>query len=60
MAVELGREITLAGASTRIDVWKTAEYAEFLKTSFASRWSDLQKFMRQTLEERASGSPVGG
>ncbi len=57
--VDLGREITLAGASTRIDVWKTAEYAEFLKTAFTTRWSDLQKFMRQTLERRASGPQAG-
>lgn len=47
--VELGKDITLAGARTRIDVWRTSDYAEFLKTSFGSRWQDLQKLMRQTL-----------
>ena len=55
--VNLGKEITLAGASTRIDIWQTAEYSEFLRTAFATRWSDLQKFMRQTLERRAESQP---
>jgi len=54
--VNLGKEITLAGASTRIDMWKTSEYAEFLKDAFASRWGDLQRFMRQTLA-RHGGTP---
>jgi MraZ protein len=52
--VNLGKEITLAGANTRIDIWRTDEYASFLKESFASRWGDLQKFMRQTLGSRSS------
>lgn len=53
--VNLGNQITLAGANTRIDVWSTSEYREFLRTSFATRWPDLQKFMRQTLGRRANG-----
>ncbi len=53
--VDIGKEVTLAGASTRIDVWSTAEYREFLRSSFASRWPDLQKFMRSTLEQRGGG-----
>ena len=51
--VDIGDEITLAGASTRIDIWKTAEYREFVQTSFENRWPDLQRFMRKTLEQQA-------
>jgi MraZ protein len=51
--VNLGKEITLAGASTRVDIWATREYQEFVQSSFATQWPDLQKFMRQTLERRA-------
>jgi MraZ protein len=47
--VELGERVTLAGANTRIDLWATAEYDAFLRDAFASRWQDLQAFMRQTL-----------
>ncbi len=55
--VEIGKEVTLAGASTRIDVWATNEYQEFLRNAFASRWPDLQKFVRRTLEQRVNGKP---
>jgi len=51
--VKLGKEITLAGAHTRIDIWNTPEYSEFLKASFDNRWDKLQKFMRHTLATRA-------
>lgn len=55
--VDLGREIALTGACTRIDIWAAAEYAEFQRTEFAARWAHLQKFMRQTLERRTDGEP---
>jgi MraZ protein len=54
--VELGREVTLAGAHTRIDVWNTAEYTEFVNSSFEAQWPELQKFMRQTLASHARES----
>lgn len=47
--VDLGNEIVLAGANTRIDLWAKAEYEEFVRSAFATRWADLQKFMRQSL-----------
>jgi len=52
--VTLGKEIILAGANIRIDLWAKNEYQEFVQTSFATRWTDLQKFMRQALERGAS------
>ncbi len=54
--VDLGKEITLAGANTRVDIWPTAAYQEFVQSSFATRWQDLQKFMRQTLGQRAGAA----
>ena len=44
--VKLGKEIVLAGSNMRIDVWKRAEYEDFVRTAFVDRWADLQKFMR--------------
>ena len=58
--VDLGKEITLTGAATRVDIWATTEYQEFLQTSFNTRWPDLQKFMRQTLEQRRASRTNGG
>ncbi|HRX84395.1 MAG TPA: hypothetical protein P5572_05185 [Phycisphaerae bacterium] len=55
--VDLGKEITLAGVSNRIDVWKTAEYTAFLQTSFANRWHELHKLMRQRPAGPAEASP---
>jgi MraZ protein len=52
--VELGSEITLAGAGLRIDVWSTAQYREFVKESVATRWKDINQFRRKTLEQRAN------
>ncbi|MCB9850391.1 MAG: hypothetical protein H6817_06765 [Phycisphaerales bacterium] len=56
--VKLGKEITLAGANTRIDIWNTAEYAEFMQNEFAARWSGLQTFMRQTLAKHSAKQPT--
>lgn len=44
--VGLGKEVTLAGANDRIDVWNTAEYQEFVKTNYEQRWQQLQRFLR--------------
>ena len=44
--VDLGKEITLAGANDRIDIWKTTEYREFISGAFEQRWHQLQKFLR--------------
>ena len=52
--VGLGREVTLAGSNTRIDVWPTAKYREFLTQGYNERWAHLQKFMRETLGRQAS------
>jgi MraZ protein len=51
--VQLGKDITLAGASTRIDIWATPEYREFMQNSYRDKWGTLHKFIRQTLERRA-------
>jgi len=52
--VDLGKEIVLAGANTRIDVWAKKEYEQFVKSAFATRWANLQKFMRHSLERGVS------
>jgi len=44
--VNLGKEITLAGANDRIDIWRTAEYREFITGAFEKRWHQLQRFLR--------------
>ncbi len=49
--VNLGKEITLAGANDRIDVWRTGEYQEFVKANFEQRWPQLQKFLRMAGSE---------
>ena len=49
--VELGKEVTLAGAMDRIDLWRTAEYREFVATNFEQRWHQLQKFLRMAGSE---------
>ena len=49
--VKLGKEITLAGANDRIDLWRTAEYREFVNTNFEQRWHELQKFLRMADSE---------
>lgn len=51
--VDLGDEVILAGANTRIDVWSKPDYQEFARKAFAERWTGLQKFMRETLAGRA-------
>lgn len=57
LLVNLGKEITLAGALNRIEVWATAEYREFIRSAFASRWQVLQKFLRKPLDRGASAAP---
>lgn len=49
--VDLGQEITLAGAGDRIDVWKTSEYQAFVHTNFEQRWPELQKYLRMSNSE---------
>ena len=44
--VKLGKEITLAGANERIDVWRASEYKEFVTANFEQRWHQLQRFLR--------------
>lgn len=53
--VNLGDQITLAGAGTRIDIWSTREYSEFVKEAFTKRWQEMHQFRRRTLERRARG-----
>ena len=57
--VNLGKEITLTGANTRIDIWPTAAYRAFVQTEFASKWTALQRFARQKLEEERRGRSEG-
>ncbi|MCP4591008.1 MAG: hypothetical protein GY842_09705 [bacterium] len=49
--VDLGKEITLAGANDRIDVWRTSEYREFVAANFEQRWPQLQRFLRMAGSE---------
>jgi DNA-binding transcriptional regulator/RsmH inhibitor MraZ len=58
--VELGSEITLAGAGLRIDIWSTAQYREFVKQTVTSRWSDMHQFRRRMLERRANRGAADG
>ena len=44
--VNLGKEITLAGANDRIELWRTEEYREFIGATVRHRWHDLHKFLR--------------
>jgi MraZ protein len=44
--VHLGKEITLAGANDRIDLWRTAEYEEFARVTYEHRWHELHKYWR--------------
>lgn len=53
--VNLGTEIVLAGANLRIDIWAKADYRKFVETAFATRWSSLQKYMRQA-PDRGAGA----
>lgn len=52
--VNLGEEIVLAGANTRIDIWAKKDYEQFIQSSFVARWGALQKFMRQSPDRGAS------
>ena len=47
-ARSLGKELTLAGQVHRIDVWRTDEFAEAVKTRFATQWPALQRFLRRS------------
>lgn len=49
--VNLGKEVTLAGANDRIDVWRTSDYREFINQAFAQRWHQLQRFLRMAGSE---------
>lgn len=49
--VKLGKEITLAGANDRIDVWRTSEHREFVTANFEQRWHELHGFLRQAGSE---------
>ncbi|MCK4659708.1 MAG: hypothetical protein KAV82_09335 [Phycisphaerae bacterium] len=49
--VNLGKEITLAGANERIDLWRTSEYKEFIEANFEQRWHKLQRFLRMAGSE---------
>lgn len=49
--VKLSKEITLAGANDRIDVWRTSEYREFIAANFEQRWHELQRFLRMAGSE---------
>jgi DNA-binding transcriptional regulator/RsmH inhibitor MraZ len=46
--VDVGKEVTLAGSKTRITIWRTADYEEFVQTNFEQdRWRKLQQFLRR-------------
>ena len=49
--VNLGKQITLAGANDRIDLWQIAEYKEFIAGNFEQRWHQLQRFLRMADSE---------
>jgi len=48
----MGKELTLAGQVDHIDVWRTDDFAESIKTRFGTQWPALQRFLR-----RSGGSP---
>lgn len=54
--VNLGNEITLAGAKTHIIIWKSSEYAEFMRT-IRAEWGKLQRFVRQKQVQQAVDEP---
>ena len=47
---ELGTEVTLIGAKTRLEIWRTADYEEFLAGA-RTRWAALQRFLRSPSPE---------
>jgi DNA-binding transcriptional regulator/RsmH inhibitor MraZ len=55
---DLGREVVLAGAKVRIDIWRKADYQAFCETDKSQRWETFRKFMRMPAQstERPSTS----
>lgn len=44
--VDLGREVVLAGAKVRIDIWRKSDYEAFRATDMSKRWETFRKYMR--------------
>ncbi|MFH0983111.1 MAG: hypothetical protein V2A79_16450 [Planctomycetota bacterium] len=58
----MGKDITLAGANDRIDIWRTTDYHEFVKSGAAEHWPKGRRFLRvptsSEWEEKASSAVV--
>lgn len=44
--VDLGREVVLAGAKVRIDIWRKSDFIEFREKDMKGRWTVFPKYLR--------------
>lgn len=44
--VDLGREVVLAGAKVRIDIWRKSDYEAFREKDMKKRWDVFRKYLR--------------
>ncbi len=54
--VDIGKEITVAGANRRINIWSTAEYKAYVNDQ-KGRMADLHKFAKRARLEEMRRSP---
>jgi MraZ protein len=45
--VDLGREVVLAGAKVRIDIWRKADFIAFREKDMKGRWMVFPKYLRR-------------
>lgn len=46
--VDLGRQVVLAGAKVRIDVWRKSEFEAFRVKDVTQRWETFRKYLRMS------------